>query len=121
MFETLGRFTYRRRHWVLALTGVFVVLGLAWGTAVFGSLANGGFDAPDTEAANAVRTIEENVGRTGTDVVVLYRSDSTTVADPAFRRAVEQHLSELPATDVTATTTYWSRSPSAPSTARSWR
>jgi RND superfamily putative drug exporter len=108
VFETLGRFTYRRRRWVLALTGVFVVLGLAWGTGVFGSLANGGFDAPDTEAANAVRTIEQNVGRTGTDVVVLYRSDSSTVADPAFRQAVEQHLSGLPAADVTATTTYWS-------------
>jgi RND superfamily putative drug exporter len=112
VFETLGRFTYRRRRLVLALTGVFVVLGLAWGTGVFGSLANGGFDAPDTEAANAVKTIEQNIGRTGTDVVVLYRSPSGTVADPAFRQSVEQHLSGLPSGDVTATTTYWnSRSP----------
>nr|WP_238350922.1 MMPL family transporter [Kribbella shirazensis] len=97
---------------VLALTGVFAVLGLVWGTGVFGSLANGGFDAPDTEAANAVKTIEQNVGRTGTDVVVLYRSPSGTVADPAFRQSVEQHLAALPSADVTGTTTYWSsRSP----------
>ncbi|HEY3511470.1 MAG TPA: MMPL family transporter [Kribbella sp.] len=108
MFETLGHFTYRRRRLVLALTGVFVVLGLAWGTGVFGSLANGGFDAPDTEAANAVSTIEQNVGRTGTDVIVLYRSPSGTVADPAFRQSVEEHLSALPNTDVTAVSTYWS-------------
>ncbi|MFF0264782.1 MMPL family transporter [Kribbella sp. NPDC004536] len=108
MFETLGHFTYRRRRLVLALTGVFVVLGLAWGTGVFGSLANGGFDAPDTEAANAVRTIEQNVGRTGTDVIVLYRSPSSTVAEPAFRQAVEQHLSALPTADVTGVATYWS-------------
>ncbi|GAA3118131.1 RND superfamily putative drug exporter [Kribbella aluminosa] len=108
MFETLGHFTYRRRRLVLALTGVFVVLGLAWGTGVFGSLANGGFDAPNTEAANAVKTIEQNVGRTGTDVIVLYRSPTGTVADPAFRQAVEQHLSALPSADVTGVATYWS-------------
>ena len=56
---------------------------------MFGSLANGGFDAPDTEAASAVATIEQTVGRTGTDVIVLYRSASQTVADPAFRQSVE--------------------------------
>ncbi|MGW7681903.1 MMPL family transporter [Kribbella sp. NPDC054772] len=108
MFETLGRFTYRRRRLVLALTGVFVVLGLAWGTGVFGSLANGGFDAPDTEAANAVKTIEQNIGRTGTDVIVLYKSPTETVADPAFRQSVEQHLAGLPKDDVVGATTYWS-------------
>jgi RND superfamily putative drug exporter len=108
VFEALGRFTYRRRRLVLALTGVFVLLGLAWGTGVFGSLANGGFDAPDTEAANAVKIIEQNVGRTGTDVVVLYRSPSATVADPAFRQSVESHLSGLPRADVTGVATYWS-------------
>ncbi|TCC40099.1 MMPL family transporter [Kribbella capetownensis] len=112
MFETLGHFTYRRRRLVLALTGVLVAVGLAWGTGVFGSLANGGFDAPDTEAANAVATIEQNVGRTGTDVIVLYRSSTQTVADPSFRQSVEQHLSGLPSQDVLSTTTYWStRSP----------
>ncbi|GAA1605251.1 MMPL family transporter [Kribbella hippodromi] len=108
MFEKLGHFAYRRRRLVLALTGVFVALGLVWGTGVFGSLANGGFDAPDTESANAIKTIEKNVGRTGTDVIVLYRSQSETVADPAFQRSVEQHLSGLPKADVVGTMTYWS-------------
>nr|WP_238355676.1 MMPL family transporter [Kribbella sandramycini] len=93
---------------VLALTAAFVALGLAWGLGVFGSLANGGFDAPDTEAANAVATIEESVGRTGTDVVVLYRSTDRTVADPAFRAAVEQDLAALPGADVVQKATYWS-------------
>ncbi|TCO48597.1 RND superfamily putative drug exporter [Kribbella antiqua] len=112
MFETLGRFTYRRRRLVLALTAAFVAVGLAWGTGVFGSLANGGFDAPDTEASRAVETIEQSVGRTGTDVVVLYHSSDRTVADPAFRESVSQHLSALPSQDVVATQTYWStRSP----------
>jgi trehalose monomycolate/heme transporter len=107
VFETLGHFTYRRRRLVLALTAVFVALGLAWGTGVFGSLANGGFDAPDTEAAHAVATIEQNIGRTGTDVIVLYDGGTRTVADPVFRQSVESHLSGLPAADVTGTKTYW--------------
>ncbi|WP_328526375.1 MMPL family transporter [Kribbella sp. NBC_00359] len=107
MFETLGHFTYRRRRLVLALTAAFVALGLAWGTGVFGSLANGGFDAPDTEAAHAVATIEQNIGRTGTDVIVLYDGGAKTVSDPAFRQSVESHLSGLPAADVTGTKTYW--------------
>jgi RND superfamily putative drug exporter len=112
VFETLGRFTYRRRRLVLALTAAFVAFGLAWGTGVFGSLANGGFDAPNTEASRAVETIEQSVGRTGTDVVVLYHSSDRTVADPAFRESVSQHLSALPSQDVVATQTYWStRSP----------
>ncbi len=107
MFETLGRFTYRRRRLVLALTGAFMAAAVAWGTGVFGSLANGGFEAPDTEAYRAVRTIEQTVGRTGTDVIVLYRSDSQTVADPAFRQTVESHLDKLPASEVLRTTTFW--------------
>jgi RND superfamily putative drug exporter len=112
VFETLGRFTYRRRRLVLALTGVFVVAAIAWGTGVFGSLANGGFEAPDTEAYRAVRTIEQTVGRTGTDVIVLYRSDSQTTASPAFRQTVESHLAQLPSSEVLSTKTFWNtRSP----------
>ncbi len=112
MFETLGRFTYRRRRLILALTGVFVLAALVWGTGVFGSLANGGFEAPNTEAARAVKTIEQTVGRTGTDVIVLYRSSELTVADPAYRQSVEKHLNGLPREDVVSSATYWStRSP----------
>ncbi|MGW1344915.1 MMPL family transporter [Kribbella sp. NPDC002412] len=112
MFETLGRFTYRRRRLVLALTAVLVAVGLAWGTGVFGSLANGGFDAPDTEGHRAVATIEKAIGPTGTDVILLYDGGTRTVADPAFRQAVESHLAGLPSTEVTGKQTYWStRSP----------
>ncbi|ADB34892.1 MMPL domain protein [Kribbella flavida DSM 17836] len=112
MFETLGRFSYRRRRLVLALTGVFVLAAVVWGTGVFGSLSNGGFEAPDTEAARAVRTVEQTVGRTGTDVIVLYRSDTRTVADPAFRHSVENHLAGLPREQVVGVATYWTtRSP----------
>ena len=107
MFERLGSFNYRHRRLVLALTGLFVVAAIAWGTGVFGSLANGGFEAPGTEAARAVKTVEQSIGRTGTDVVVLYRSPTQTVSDSTFRSAVEQDLAALPKEDVLATTIFW--------------
>jgi uncharacterized membrane protein YdfJ with MMPL/SSD domain len=108
VFERLGRFAYRRRRSVLAATGVFVVAAVLWGTGVFGSLANGGFEAPDSEAAHAVRTVEQTVGRDNADVVVLYRSSTLSVSDPAFRTAVDQHLSGVPRDQVMRTATYWS-------------
>jgi len=112
VFETLGRVAYRRRRSVLALTGVFVVVAALWGTGVFGALANGGFEAPDSEAAQAVRTVEQTVGRDGADVIVLYRNPTGTVTDPAFRGSVESHLSGLPEDKVLRTATFWStRSP----------
>ena len=36
MFDRLGHLTYRRRRWVLALAGLFLVFGAVWGTGVFG-------------------------------------------------------------------------------------
>ncbi|MFC0628005.1 MMPL family transporter [Kribbella deserti] len=108
MFETLGRLAYRRRRVFLALTGLFVIGAAVWGTGVFGSLANGGFESPDSEAAEAVRTVEQTVGRDGSDVIALYRSPGKTVADPDFRQAVEAHLNGLPAGEVVRTGTFWS-------------
>ncbi|WP_328991124.1 MMPL family transporter [Kribbella sp. NBC_01245] len=108
MFETLGRLAYRRRRAFLVLTGLFVIGAAVWGTGVFGSLANGGFEAPNSEAAKAVRTLEQTVGRDGSDVIVLYRSDAATVADPEFKQAVDSHLAGLPDGEVVRTATYWS-------------
>ena len=80
---------------------------------------NGGFEAPDSEAARAVRTVEQTVGRDGSDVIVLYRDPARPVTDPAFRQAVEAHLSGLPKDEVLRTATFWStRSPAFVSTDR---
>jgi trehalose monomycolate/heme transporter len=40
--------------------------------------------------------------------VVLYRSATMTVQDPAYRQAVTAALARIPAADVTRTSTYWS-------------
>jgi RND superfamily putative drug exporter len=108
MFTALGHLAYRRRRLVLASALVFVAVALVWGTRVFGSLASGGFEDPDSESAKAADLAAATVGSGAPDVIVLYRSTEHTVDDPEFRSAVEGTLADLPADAVRQTTTYWS-------------
>ena len=112
MFEALGRLVHRRRRWVLALTGVFVLVAVVWGSGVFGALSNGGYDAPGGESTAAVDRIESTLGRSGVDLVVLYDDPGRTVDSPAYRTSVESALAKLPPGSVTGTRSYWTtRSP----------
>ena len=108
MFEAWGRFIYRRRRLVL-LAAVVVIAGAAvWGTGVFGSLqSGGGFTAPGSQSEQASNLATKAFGRDTADVVVLYRSASMTVADPAYRRAVTSTLAALPHGKVLSAVTYW--------------
>ncbi|GAA1034075.1 MMPL family transporter [Virgisporangium ochraceum] len=108
MFERWGRTMVRRRWWVVGLALAFMAFGGVWGTQVFGALTTEGFEDPASESSRSVVRAEETLGRSGNDLVVLYRSPTATVDDPAFRAAVTQTLAALPKDDVTATVTYWS-------------
>ena len=107
MFEALGRVMYRRRRWVVALALAFVVFAGVWGTGVFGQLTGGGFEDPDSESTRAGEVAEEALGREGSDVLVLYRSDDLTVDDPQYQEAVTESLDALPDDVVEQTTTFW--------------
>jgi trehalose monomycolate/heme transporter len=107
MFEALGRVTYRRRRWILALAVAFLAFAGVWGTQVFGALQGGGFEDPDSESSIAAARAEEELGRSGADVVVLYSSDRLTVDDPAFRDAVTGTLDALPDDAVVGAVTYY--------------
>ena len=108
MFEAWGRFIFRRRRLVL-LAAVAVVVGAAvWGTGVFGSLkSGGGFTPPGSESQRASDIATKAFGRDTADVVVLYRSATMTVTDPAYRQAVTGTLAALPRDKVLSTVTYW--------------
>jgi uncharacterized membrane protein YdfJ with MMPL/SSD domain len=107
MFERLGHAMFRRRWWVIGAALLFVVFSGVWGTQVFGSLISGGFENPASESSRATDRADAALGREGADVVVLYRSATTTVDDPAFQRSVTATLSALPDDLVTRTDTYW--------------
>ena len=107
MFETLGRATYRRRRWVLAVAAAFLVFAGVWGTGVFGSLTSGGFEDPGSQSARSAAVAAADLGRDDGDVVVLYRSADRTVDDPAFRQAVTGTLAALPPADVARTVDWY--------------
>jgi trehalose monomycolate/heme transporter len=107
MFEALGRVMYRRRRWVVALAVAFLAFAGAWGTGVFGNLASGGFENPDSDSYRAARLAEQELGRDDADVIALYRSADATVDDPAYRSAVTGTLDALPRDVVDRVTTYW--------------
>src|SRR3954465_4514167 len=97
MFEALGRVMYRRRRWVVALALAFVVFAGVWGTGVFSAMTGGGFEDPDSDSSRAAQVADQELGRSGGDVVVLYSSDDLTVGDPAYADAVTTSLHDLPA------------------------
>ncbi|HEY2304469.1 MAG TPA: MMPL family transporter [Streptosporangiaceae bacterium] len=108
MFEAWGRFIYRRRRLVLLAAVVAVVGAAVWGTGVFGSLqSGGGFTAPGSQSEQASNLATKAFGRDTADVVVLYRSATMTVADPAYRQAVTGTLAALPHGKVLSAVTYW--------------
>jgi uncharacterized membrane protein YdfJ with MMPL/SSD domain len=109
MFEGLGRALYRRRRLVLAIAVIFVVFAGVWGTGVFSKLISGNtFTPPDSQSQREANLAAQAFGRSDADVVVLYRSATMTVDDPAYRQAVTSALAALPAADITRVTTYWS-------------
>lgn len=108
LFERLGHFTYRRRRAVLALTGLFVAVAIGWGTGVFGSLSDGGFEDPKAESTVTAALVDTTFGHVTGDVVVVYQDAGATIDDPAFGGAVESALNALPLSEVTSVTSYWS-------------
>src|SRR3984885_11994162 len=109
MFEAWGRVLSRRRRLTLVITLLFVAFAGAWGTGVFGKLSSGdNFTPPSSQSQREANVADQVFGRNDADVVVLYRSATMTVTDPAYRQAVTTALNSLPRADVAKVTTYWS-------------
>src|ERR1700722_5009556 len=109
MFEAWGRVLSRRRRLTPIITLVFVAFAGAWGTGVFGLLSSGdNFTPPFSPSQREANQASQVFGRNDADVVVLYRSATMTVTDPAYRQAVATALGRPPRADVARVTTYWS-------------
>jgi uncharacterized membrane protein YdfJ with MMPL/SSD domain len=109
MFEAWGHVVYRRRRLILVIAGLGVIFAAVWGTGVFGALQSaGGFNDPGSQSQRASDLATRAFGRDTSDVVVLYRSESLTVHDAAYRDAVTRTLAALPREQVTSAVSYWS-------------
>src|SRR6266705_611259 len=101
MFEAWGRGLYRRRRLALAVTLVLVAFAAVWGTGVFGTLSSSdNFTPPASQSQREAGQASQVFGRDEGDVVVLYRSATRTVGDPAYRHVVTVALSGLARADV---------------------
>jgi uncharacterized membrane protein YdfJ with MMPL/SSD domain len=108
VFDAWGRFIYRRRRLMLLAALVVVVGAAVWGTGVFGSLqSGGGFSAPGSQSQQESDLATQAFGHDTPDAVVLYRSNSMTVQDPAYAKAVTGTLAALPRGKVLSVVTYW--------------
>ncbi|HEX6238518.1 MAG TPA: MMPL family transporter [Acidimicrobiales bacterium] len=118
MASLLGRlawFTVRRRRWVLAASALFVLASTGIGAGAFGVLRGGGFDDPDAESSRAADVLDDVFDTDDPDVVLLVRTTTGTVDDPAASRAgteLAQRLARIP--EVTEVASYWTSGRPAP-------
>ena len=107
MLERWGAFVARRALWVL-LAGVALVLAAgAYGSGVFDSLSQGGFDDPDSEASRELALERDTFGNRGVDAVAIYSSDDLTADSPEFRSAVEDVVAGIPEGTTSSVVTYY--------------
>jgi RND superfamily putative drug exporter len=98
MFDRWGRFVYRRRWATLVVSGVLLGLSVA-AILTGGTLAgNGGFGA-NLAAGQAAKLITQEIrpeqAATGSNMDLIFSSDTLKVTDQEFQSAVTQALAPL--------------------------
>jgi len=94
MFAAWGRFVYRRRWPVLAISGLLLVAS-AFIVVQGGKLQSGGF-IETSESGRASRLIERELPRAGGGTFTLiFSSDARSGTSPEFRAAVDAALAPL--------------------------
>ncbi|WP_020393377.1 MMPL family transporter [Kribbella catacumbae] len=95
MLVKWGQLIVRARWSVLALAVLLAGVGATWGAGVFGLLAGGGYDDPNSSSAKVRQHLVETLGPQDVDILVLYSSTSSAVDDPAFASAVTSTLDSV--------------------------
>ncbi|MFG2518711.1 MMPL family transporter [Streptomyces sp. NPDC048527] len=117
MFAAIGKFTARRRKWVVIAAVVFTLFAGVWGTGVFGSFTGGaGFDDPAGESVQADKVLDGPLGRESNDLVVLYESKDKGATVDSFGTAVRAALDDVPRAGIVRLDSFWhpgSQDPSA--------
>ncbi len=112
MFTRIGQLTVRHRRRVLLLSVAMLLLAAVVGGEVFGMLAGGGFDDPDSESVRATELLEREFGTGDPDLVLVVSAIDGTVGsidDPDVAAEGEAIIAELTATEGTDDVIgYWS-------------
>ena len=109
MLRRLGRFSVRRRRWILVATLVFLGLAGALGGNVASLLSSGGFSDPQAESTLATEALQDTFGQGNPNVVLLVTASAGDVDSPEVVRAggeLTQRLAAEP--DIEQAFSYWS-------------
>ena len=109
MLAKFGGFLYRAR-WLVLLVGLALVIAAgAFGGGLFSLLKSGGFQDPNSQSTQAQQLLDQQLGGSTTDVVILMRSATLNATNPAFADAATQLLNNLQArSEVASVTSYYS-------------
>ncbi len=102
-FDRLGRFTVRRRWWIVAAWAALILLALPFAPRAPGALSAGGFILDDLESVRAEQTLVRELGASPSAFVLVYTSDTLHAGTPAWIQAVTE------ATDGIATSPHVTR------------
>jgi uncharacterized membrane protein YdfJ with MMPL/SSD domain len=95
VFAALGRFDYRFRRW-LPLIALALVIGLnAWVAVGGGTLIQGGWNVPGSEALRAEELLANRFGVQATAMVVVYRDPAKDAGSAAFQKQVTASVSKV--------------------------
>jgi RND superfamily putative drug exporter len=92
----LGRWSFRRRFWVIGLWLLLLVLGVL-GAATLSGKTNDNFQLPNTESSRAFSLVKERTGANAdgaTARLVVRAPEGQTVTGPHARRAIHRALDQ---------------------------
>ncbi len=107
--ERLGRFTVRRRRWILVAAVLGVVLAGALGGNVAAHLSSGGFDDPSSESSRGADTLQREFHTGSPNLVLLVTAKDGSVDAPTVAAEGGDLTSKLAAeAGVADVVSYWS-------------
>jgi len=94
-FAALGRWTYRSRRW-LPIVGIATVIGLnVWAATAGGTLSQGGWQVPGSEAGRAADLLADRFGEQATTLFVIFTDPAGDAASPEFQETVREAVAPL--------------------------
>ncbi|BCB75152.1 MMPL family transporter [Phytohabitans flavus] len=108
MFTALGRLVAGRTKLVLFGSLVAFVVTVILGVGVFGSLASGGFEDPDSDSARASQLLEHDLGAASPNLLVVVTPNAGDVDSPEATAAGTALSEKLAAVEgIDEVTSYW--------------
>lgn len=95
MFEWLARLAIRYRWAVVAFWLVLVAVSVPFALNAQDPLKVGGFTSDDTEASRARAVVQDELGYSPSNLIVIYESDTLDATDPEFEDQVSASLANV--------------------------